>query len=56
MSEKVEIKDVVLTSRAEEELFGITLASEFKFENTVQTFVTKPVKNTCSVHKYNFSE
>ena len=52
----MEIKDVVLTSRAEEKLFGITLASEFKFENTVQTFVTKPVKNTCSVQNYNFSE
>ena len=43
-TEKVKIKDVVLTSSVEEKLLGITLDSELKFENTLQTFVTKPVK------------
>ena len=47
--EKVRINDVVLTSSVKEKLLGITLDSRLKFENSLQAFVTNPVKKPYSV-------
>ena len=44
--EKVRNNDVVLTSSVEEKLLGITPDSRLKFENSLQAFVTNPVKKT----------
>ena len=40
-TEKVKINDVVLKSRAEEKLLGITLDPEFKFETHITNICNK---------------